>query len=197
MMLLTAVASINRLIIVLCLLASLLLSFLMLSAHANAASQVFSKTQLESIKRQNIGKQWLMVLWSVDCPACFKELALIEKMRQQQPDITVVIINADDNDDIQTEREQVLISYNLSALAHYHFSDGQGEQSRYLIDSSWYGELPRSYFVESNGRFHGKSGLINEQFAIKWLTQAPSFQAKSVQVNHVQINRPEPAESSD
>ena len=54
-------------------------------------------------------------------------------------------------------------------LPLYHFADGQGDKNRFIIDSSWYGELPRSYFVEANGKFHGKSGLIKEALLTQWL----------------------------
>jgi len=140
-----------------------------ISVNAAANFQMFNKINFELMKQENLGKQWLMVLWSVDCPACFKELALLEKLHQLQPDIAVIIVNADDNDEIDNERKKVIASYNLSDLSHYYFADAEGDASRYLIDSNWYGELPRSYFVTADGAFHGKSGLIDEQLLKKWL----------------------------
>ncbi len=139
------------------------------SSSANAGSHIFTKASFEQIKKQYINKQWLMLLWSVDCPPCFKELALIEKMRQQQADIAIVIVNVDDNNESATERERVLGLFNLTALDTFYFADSSGDSNRYLIDPSWYGELPRSYFVEPNGVFHGKSGLVSESLLINWL----------------------------
>ncbi|MEW6991835.1 TlpA family protein disulfide reductase [Colwelliaceae bacterium 6441] len=142
---------------------------LLFSANVSAEPQVFSKAAFEEIKQQHLGKQWLMILWSVDCPACFKELALIQKIKGHNPAIDVVIINVDDNDEVSEERQQVVTNYGLSSLPNYYFSDGEGDRARFIIDSAWYGELPRSYFVESNGKFHGKSGLVNEKLVRKWL----------------------------
>jgi len=51
------------------------------------------------------------------------------------------------------------------------FADGEGDRNRYLIDANWYGELPRSYFVEPSGKFHGKSGLVSESLLTKWLLE--------------------------
>jgi thiol-disulfide isomerase/thioredoxin len=140
-----------------------------ISVNANTEIEVFNKAGFDQLKKENLGKQWLMVLWSVDCPACFKELALLKKFHQSQPDIAVVIVNADDNNEVDSERKKIIASYQLSSLPNYYFADDSGDESRYTIDSSWYGELPRSYFVTADGKFHGKSGLIDEQLMKKWL----------------------------
>ena len=116
-----------------------------------------------------MGKQWLMILWSVDCPACFKEMALIQKLKNNFGKLPVVFINADDNDEVMIERAKILDGYRLDALDNYYFIDGQSQQSRYLIDPNWYGELPRSYFFDKNGKFYGKSGLIDEKLLKRWL----------------------------
>ena len=139
------------------------------SSSVNAGDTAFSQENFDRIKQQHLGKQWLMLLWSVDCPPCFKELALIQKIRLTKPDIAIVIVNVDDNDDVAQERKKVLDSYGLTTLESYYFSDGQGDRSRYLIDPSWFGELPRSYFIESNGRSHGRSGLVKEELLVNWL----------------------------
>ena len=148
---------------------SLIVMMSSFSCFAFSEPQPFTKAKLEVIKQQYLGKQWLMILWSVDCPACFKELALIQKIRETKPDLNVVIINADDNDEINEERQKVMALYGLSTLTNLYFNDGEGDQARYIIDKSWYGELPRSYFVDTNGKFHGKSGLVNEKLIRKWL----------------------------
>ncbi len=139
--------------------------------QAYAFSKIFTQENFAQLKQQNFGQQWLMILWSVDCPACFKELALIQKVRQQHPDILIAIINADDSIDIGIERERIITSYQLQSVPNYHFSEGQGNYSRFLIDNNWYGELPRSYFIDVMGKFHGKSGLIEGQMVKKWLVE--------------------------
>ena len=134
-----------------------------------AKQQPLNQSSFEHIKQMHKGKQWLMILWSVDCPACFKELALIQKLRKQKSDLALVIINADDSDELATERLQVTVDFEMNDLTNYYFNDGQGDRSRFMIDSSWYGELPRSYFIDAQGKFHGKSGLLKEDLIKKWL----------------------------
>lgn len=134
-----------------------------------AKSVAFNKEQLATIKAQHMGKQWLMLLWSVDCPPCFKELAIIQKLQDQYDDLAVVVINTDADNDANEEREGIIKKFNLDKLTNFHFVDGKASQSRYVIDPNWYGELPRSYFVESNGNSHGKSGLVNQAMLTQWL----------------------------
>lgn len=134
-----------------------------------AESIAFDKSQLTTVKTQNMGKQWLMLLWSVDCPPCFKELAIIQKLQQKHEDLAVVIINTDANDEINGERKDIIEKFELSNFTNFHFVDGEGDQSRFFIDPNWYGELPRSYFFESDGKSHGKSGLVNKSLLTQWL----------------------------
>jgi thiol-disulfide isomerase/thioredoxin len=131
----------------------------------------FSHEAFIALKQQKLGERWLMVLWSLDCPACFKELALIQSIQKLVPKtpLNVVYINADDSDDISLERKQVLGTYGMGVFENLYFSDGMADKSRYQIDSNWYGELPRSYFVDEEGNFHGKSGLLDEALINQWL----------------------------
>jgi len=143
--------------------------FLLGTSFSFAESIAFNKAQLEIVKTQNMGKQWLMLLWSVDCPPCFKELAILQKLQRQHGDLAVVIINTDANDEIENECKDIIEKFELTDFSNFHFVDGQGDQSRFIIDPNWYGELPRSYFIESNGKFHGKSGLVNQSLLTRWL----------------------------
>lgn len=137
--------------------------------YAYANSVAFSKAQLVKVKTQNIGKQWLMLLWSVDCPPCFKELAILQKLQSKYNDLPVVIINTDADDELTEEREAVIKNFELNHFTNLHFVDGKADQSRFLVDPQWYGELPRSYFVAKDGKFHGKSGLVDKTMLTQWL----------------------------
>jgi len=134
-------------------------------------SRTFSKESFIALKQGKLGERWLMVIWSLDCPACFKELKLIQDLQKANPNQTlnVIYLNADDSDEVAFERKQVLAVYEMQKVANFHFADGQADRSRYQIDPNWYGELPRSYFVNEKGEFHGKSGLLDEKLITEWL----------------------------
>lgn len=140
----------------------------MSSTLALAQGEVFTKVAFEQVKSKYKGQRWLMLMWSVDCPPCMKELSLIQKLRKEKPSLTVVIVNTDADEESFSEVRKILTQFELEDLDNYYFADGEADSSRYIIDPSWYGELPRSYFVEPNATFHGKSGLIAESFLKKW-----------------------------
>jgi thiol-disulfide isomerase/thioredoxin len=135
-------------------------------------SQAFNSAIYEEVKENYQGKKWLTLLWSVDCPPCMKELAIVQSLQQQQRELAIVIINVDTYEESDQQRDKILAHFNLAAQTNLHFSDGLEDQSRYLIDPQWFGELPRSYFVDETGTFHGKSGLASKELLEKWLIVA-------------------------
>jgi len=143
--------------------------FLLFSQASWADSVAFNGDVFNRLKVENANKQWLMVLWSVDCPACFKELALIKELREKHPNINVVIINTDGENEANVQSVKIMENYELSDTTTYFFEEGSADRNRYIIDPSWYGELPRSYFVDNKGMFHGKSGLVDVTLIKKWL----------------------------
>jgi len=133
--------------------------------------QPFSQDAFTTLKQQKLGVRWLVVVWSLDCPACFKELKLIQTLQKanQNKRLQVIYINADDSNEVAFERKQVLATYGMQNVENFYFLDGEADINRYRIDPNWYGELPRSYFVDEKGKFHGKSGLLDEKLISKWL----------------------------
>ena len=159
---------------VLFLVSGLLINVLFISGLAQAepsakGSVEFNKVLFEQVKQDNITQKWLVLLWSVDCPPCMKELALVQKLQQKQKNLAVVMINTDTEESSEQERSDIIKHFNLVNLKKFHFTEGQEAQQRYQVDPQWFGELPRSYFIDEQGKFHGKSGLIAEELLTQWL----------------------------
>ena len=129
----------------------------------------FNKVRFEQVKQEKLAQKWLVLLWSVDCPPCMKELALVQKLQQKQKNLAVVMINTDTEESSEQERDDIIKHFNLVNLKSFHFTQGQEAQQRYQVDPQWFGELPRSYFIDEQGKFHGKSGLIAEELLTQWL----------------------------
>ena len=151
------------------LMSTLVMSGLAQAERASKGSTAFSKLRFEQVKQEKKGQKWLALLWSVDCPPCMKELALVQKLQQKQQNLAVVIINTDTEESSEQERVDIIKHFNLVNLKNFHFTQGQEAQQRYQVDPQWFGELPRSYFIDEQGKFHGKSGLIAEELLIQWL----------------------------
>lgn len=136
----------------------------------------FSQHTLTSLKKQFNQQQWLLVLWSVECPACLEELSLIAQVNNEgkttkNQQLNVVFINTDDDAELTLERQEIIKDKQLTNFQHLYFKADSADRNRYLIDPYWYGELPRSYFFDSKGEFTGKSGLISEIKIRSWLKQ--------------------------
>ncbi len=140
-----------------------------LSANSFAESDVFSVDQFNTIKQQHQGQRWLLLLWSVDCPPCFKELAYVGQLHKKNSALKVILVNTDGDDMVTEEREGLLKKYGVDQLTNLHFSDGKAAQGRFQIDPSWYGELPRSYFYQADGQRIAKSGLVAGDVLKQWL----------------------------
>lgn len=140
--------------------------------QTNLQVSPFTQTVFEKIKEQYQGKKWLTLLWSVDCPPCMKELALVQKLQQKNKGLAIVIVNVDTHENSKQQRDEILLHFNLAQHKHLYFRDGSEDQSRYYIDPQWFGELPRSYFIDEAGFFHGKSGLVSKTLLEQWLLTA-------------------------
>lgn len=132
-------------------------------------AEPFTQVAFDEIKAKYQGRKWLTLLWSVDCPPCMKELALVQNLQQQKKDIAVVIINVDTYENSEQQRDEILLHFYLTQQKHLYFQENLEDQSRYHIDPQWFGELPRSYFIDEAGIFHGKSGLVSKELLSKWL----------------------------
>ena len=137
--------------------------------NALAVELVFTENTIEQLKQEHKGEKWLMVLWSVECPPCLKELSFIAKLLEQNKNLPVVVINTDGDHALDEIRAEIMAQFNLAKLKKYYFSDGQAEVSRFQVDPNWYGELPRSYFINEQGHSIGKSGLLSQVVIKQWL----------------------------
>ena len=55
------------------------------------------------------------------------------------------------------------------------FADSFVERLRSSIDPNWYGELPRSYYFDSNHRMQSHSGIVSEELLQAWFSRPIRF----------------------
>lgn len=104
----------------------------------------------------------MMVIWSITCSSCLKDMALLNKMHKTRPEINMVMLATDDAS--ATEQIQQILSKNeLTGLENWIFADDNPQKLRYEIDPKWYGELPRTYFLDKSHNREGISGVISQQ----------------------------------
>lgn len=155
----------------------LALSILLLSSsvHARADNfKAFTANSFEEIKALHKGQEFLIGLWSVDCPPCMVELQYMAKLLELNPEIPYVLISTDAIEQRQYAAE-FLEDVGLSDRESWMFAGNFVEQLRFSIDPNWYGELPRSYFFDSNHTMKSHSGIVNEKLLREWFSTSLKF----------------------
>lgn len=130
--------------------------------------KAFTTQSFEQIKADRAGRPFVLALWSVDCPPCMVELELLGRMLAQQPDLPLLLISTDDIA-LQADAEDFLLDYGLADMTSWMFADDYAAPLRFSIDPQWFGELPRSYYFDSEHQFEAHSGIMTETQLRRWL----------------------------
>lgn len=138
------------------------------TAHA---MEPFVRGSQKAIVEARQGQPFVLAVWSLDCVFCRDDLALLGKLKAKHPALDVVLV-ATDPPERRPALEAVLAQYRLSAAASWVFADGFVERLRYEIDPLWYGELPRTYFYEADGKRTAVSGQLDEREVARWVEAA-------------------------
>ncbi|HDZ08394.1 exo-alpha-sialidase [Pseudohongiella sp.] len=128
----------------------------------------FTADSFARVKAGRAGQPFVLALWSVDCPPCMVELDLLGRMREQHPDLPLVLISVDDIA-LQADAEDFLLDYGLADMTSWMFADDYAAPLRYSIDPQWFGELPRSYHFDAQHQSRAHSGIMTEAQLRTWL----------------------------
>ena len=133
------------------------------AAQAPAAilMKPFQADSMLEIRAANAGRPFVLLLWSVDCPPCRRELASVDDWRTRYPELSFVIVSTDSLE-LRADAEAVLAEFGLDPTRTWIFADEFTERLRFNIDPDWRGELPRSYFYDRSHRARALSGVISE-----------------------------------
>lgn len=134
-----------------------------------ASSQPFTIDALNALKQGDNATNKIVVFWSLECPPCFRELSIIQQHIKQLDPERIVLINTDDEHHYGAERDAVITEFELQQTHHFYVAGNTLATIRQAIDPNWHGELPRTYFIDQNGQWHGKSGVFSETLLLHWL----------------------------
>lgn len=138
-------------------------------AHAEAPRPFMAESAAQ-IRAAHVGRPYVLALWSLECPHCAQELAMLGALRQQHPELKLVLI-ATDTPDEQPALVTALAGHGLLAAENWVFADSFQEPLRYAIDRHWQGELPRSYLVGRDGVARSHSGPLTRAQIEAWLEE--------------------------
>lgn len=141
-----------------------------IASHADSF-RPFTADSFEEIKASFADSEFLVGLWSVDCPPCLVELDMMGEVLKLNPDLPFVLISTDPIEDRELAAE-FLEDYDLHQIESWMFADRFTERLRYTIDPNWYGELPRSYFFSSGHQMSVHSGVMTLDILKAWFSHS-------------------------
>ena len=89
-------------------------------------------------------------------------MAFISTLHQQHPELNLVMLTVDGKS-ANTEINRILTKFNVITLENWFFFEDNSAKLRFEIDPTWYGELPRTYFFNSDHQRTAISGVISEE----------------------------------
>ncbi len=105
---------------------------------------------------------YVLVVWSITCSSCIKEMEMLQKIHQEQPDLNLVMLSIDDISELEAVN-QLLAEKGIADLESWIFAESNSQRLRYEIDPEWYGEIPRIYFFDAQHQRRGFSGKMTKQ----------------------------------
>lgn len=137
-------------------------SFVLPASAEQVQLKHFVPGSYQKLLKNKADKPFMLVIWSTSCSSCMEKMTLLSDLTKIRPEVNIVMLATDDvsaNDLIQT----VLAKNELTNLEHWIFAEENAQKLRYEIDPKWYGELPRTYFLNKNHERHGISGALSSE----------------------------------
>lgn len=128
----------------------------------DSALKTFNSGSYQRLLTSYKDQAFVLIIWSITCSSCLKEMSLIAKLHQQQPELNLVMLAVNDHS-VDTQINEILTKFKLKNLENWVFAEDNSVKLRFEIDPSWYGELPRTYFFNAQHERIGISGMISEE----------------------------------
>jgi hypothetical protein len=127
-----------------------------------SALNQFKQGSYQQILASNANHPLMLVIWSVNCSSCLKDMAQLSNIHKSRPELKIIMLAADDLSAMD-QIQQILEKNQLSMVENWVFADENTQKLRFEIDPKWYGELPRTYFFDTAHQRTGVSGVLTTQ----------------------------------
>jgi thiol-disulfide isomerase/thioredoxin len=148
------------------------------AAAADDNFRPFTTSSFAEIKAAHAGQEFLVGLWSVDCPPCLVELDMMGEILEDNPDLPFVLISTDPIADREWAYD-FLLGFGLAQRESWMFSHSLAERLRLSIYTKLYGGLPRSYFFDADHQMQSHSGIMTRELLEQWFSQDLGLQSSA------------------
>ena len=136
----------------------LVLALMNVAHAANNNLKDFVPGSYQQILQANANAPFMMVVWSVTCSSCLKDMALLNKLHQSKPGLKMVML-ATDGKEASSQVQAILQKSGLASVENWNYADDNPQRLQYEIDPAWFGELPRTYFFDKTHQREGVSEI--------------------------------------
>ncbi len=140
------------------------------ASGAGESLKAFQVSSIEEITAERNNQSFMVVIWSVNCPPCIKELSNIQEYRNEFSKTSLVLV-ATDGPQYSETVQQILFDNQLAQMDNWIFTGSMPERLRHAIDPGWYGELPRTYFYDVIHQRVSHSGALTRTMLERWLNK--------------------------
>lgn len=144
-------------------------ALLPLAPCAAAALQPFMAGSYARLLDTYGDRSFVLSFWSIDCPPCYRELALWGEHLRQDSSLPLVLVSTD-APAAAAEIEALISQHGLEAADSWVFT-APAQQLRYEIDRRWHGELPRTYLVRDGAVVEAVTGVVDAARLQRWLRE--------------------------
>lgn len=130
----------------------------------------FDAGSLKKIVAAHPARPFVLALWSLGCPHCQDELALLSDVFNGKPACDLVMVSTDTPEETAA-LTAALARHRLDSAEAWVFADAFTERLRYAIDRRWQGELPRTYLYGADGSIQAVSGKLSAPQLRQWIKQ--------------------------
>ncbi|MCP5242955.1 MAG: TlpA family protein disulfide reductase [Burkholderiales bacterium] len=120
----------------------------------------FTSGSYQQLLEKHADKPVMLAIWSTTCASCLEKMPLLNELQKNQSDVRIIMLSVDDAAD-KKQVQAILTENGLTDLENWIFADENAQRLRYEIDPQWFGELPRTYFLNSNHEREGISGALS------------------------------------
>lgn len=115
----------------------------------------------------------VLAFWSLTCPHCQEELAVLGRLMPAHPNAAFVLVSTDTPQDAAAIAA-ALRAHGLQGADSWVFADEVPERLRFEIDRRWRGELPRTHLLAPGAPPQARIGRVTHEELELWLREKAS-----------------------
>ncbi|MBL8496966.1 MAG: redoxin domain-containing protein [Nitrosomonas sp.] len=143
----------------------LLIAILSMSSLARAEQadlKHFTSGSYQQLLKEYADKPFILMIWSIHCASCLKKMPVMSELQKSMPGVNLIMLATDDAS-ATDQVKSILTGNELSHTDNWIFADANAQKLRYEIDPKWYGEVPRTYFLNKEHQRVGVSGSVSRE----------------------------------